>query len=109
MSYYVYLEVDTPSEGRTVVAWIGNYTSNVKRMWNRALPPDGIAMLDGKPAGRVARALRGAVERMERNRVEYEAMNPPDGWGNYEGALDYLRSLAEACAAHPTTTIRVAR
>ena len=44
---------------------------------------------------------------MEADPETYRAMNPPNGWGDYEGALAYLRRLAEACATHSKCTINV--
>jgi hypothetical protein len=34
-------------------------------------------------------------------------MNPANGWGDYDGALEYLRDLLIACAAHPKAEIHI--
>lgn len=40
-------------------------------------------------------------------REAYEALNPPNGWGNHAGALEFLRSIATICRLHPDCTVRI--
>ncbi|MFE2469763.1 hypothetical protein [Streptomyces mirabilis] len=110
MSYWisVYTNVDTggPEPVRVELADIGNYTSNVHPMWSEAL---GCSLSDFKESSAedALENLQRAVAAMEADRARYEAMNPTNGWGNYEGALDYLRRLRDACASHPKATIHI--
>ncbi|WP_406227412.1 hypothetical protein [Streptomyces anthocyanicus] len=108
MSYDValYLQVDTggPEPIDYCAADIGNYTSNVSRMWDEALG-HRLADLHGQNAGDSADVLKQAVADMEARPDHYRAMNPANGWGDYEGALDYLRRLMIACCAHPKAEI----
>jgi hypothetical protein len=108
MSYsiHLYMNVDTGGPEPTYVelAEIGGYTSNVAPMWTDALGRR-LADLKEKNASEALAALQRAVAAMEADTGKYEAMNPPNGWGDYEGALDYLRRLMDACAAHPKATI----
>jgi len=67
----------------------------------------GLRALDGAPCSEAGGVIARAVERMEADPDTYRAMNPPNGWGDYEGALAFLRRLAEACAEHPRATVRV--
>jgi len=136
VSYDVSLTVSTGA-GREVEVWSDNYTSNVSGMWARALElpeqpwvhdgqqvigsqprPDGgwepvpltnhgVRLLDGAPAVEAAGILSDAVRRMAADPEPYRAMNPASGWGDYDGALAFLRGLAAACAEHPAGTIRV--
>lgn len=99
---------------------IGNMTSNVSGMWRRAMPvvppgggrydgvgePDpsrwGIAALSGLPCSVVAPVMRAGVEAMQTaGRDAYVDLEPPNGWGSYEGTLQYLRQCCGACEAHP--------
>lgn len=109
MSYDVSLEIDTgaPEEDWPVAVEIGNYTSNVWLMWLTAL--NGVSLRDFNhvPCSEAAGPLAEAVRRMEADPDTYREMNPPNGWGDYEGALAYLRRLSEACATHPKCRIRV--
>ncbi|MEE4419582.1 hypothetical protein [Streptomyces bugieae] len=110
MSYDIHLEVavDTggPEPHLICPADIGNMTANVSGMWHDALGYP-LAKLDGRTAGNAAPDLRRAVTDMELHPAIYRAMEPDNGWGSYDGALDYLRRLADACAQHPKATIRI--
>ena len=110
MSYDISLYVQINTGGPTPVDYcvddIGNYTSNVAGMWTQALGRR-LADYDGKTARAASADLRRAVDDMAANPATYEAMNPPNGWGDYHGALDYLRCLRDACLANPKATIRI--
>ncbi|MFJ4828425.1 hypothetical protein ACIP79_00565 [Streptomyces sp. NPDC088747] len=110
MSYDVALRLYVDAGGQEpFTAWpadIGNYTSNVSGMWTKALGYD-LCELDNKTAGDCLADLQRAVGAMEGDPATYEAMNPRNGWGTYEGASDYLRRLRDACAAYPKATIRI--
>lgn len=110
MSYDIslYMTVDTGGSQPVEIclADIGNYTSNVSRMWHEALG-HRLADLDGRRAWNVTTDLQRAVLDMEMHPSVYRAMNPPNGWGDYDGALDYLRRLRDACIAHPKATIHI--
>lgn len=109
MSYNVYLEIDTggPEEDWPIAVEIGNYTANVSPMWHKAL--GGVSLRDFHlvNAREAAPKLAEAVKAMQADPDAYRAMNPPNGWGDYDGALRYLRDLAEACAKHPKCRILV--
>lgn len=100
------LEIDTGADCLTTVVEVGNYTSNVSGMWSKALG-ERLAAFDGRNAGESVPLLDKGIKAMQDNREEYEAMNPDNGWGRYEGALGYLERLRGACARHPKTVIRV--
>lgn len=110
MSYDVSLHMKIDTGGPELVNYcaadIGNYTSNVSRMWNEALGLP-LADLDGETAGDHATRLRLAVDDMTFRVGHYQAMNPANGWGSYDGALDYLTRLRDACIAHPKAVIYI--
>lgn len=110
MSYDIslHLAVDTggPEPLDVCVADIGNYTSNAARMWGAALG-HCLADLKDKSAGESLPALTAAVDRMISDPEHYRAMEPSNGWGDYEGALAYLRSLRDACLVHPKAVIHI--
>lgn len=106
MSYDIYLEVDTGAERLTPVVEIGNYTSNVSAMWTKALGC-GLYELDGIGAAEALPKLEIGVAAMVTDPDGYREMNPANGWGRYDGALEYLERLRDACAEHPKTRIRV--
>lgn len=110
MSYDIalYLKVDTGGSEPVdyCAADIGNYTANVSGMWTDALGYR-LADLKGRTAGDCTDDLRRAVADMQNRPDHYRAMNPPNGWGDYEGALAYLRQLHDACCAHPKATVHI--
>lgn len=108
MSYDIWLEIDTGGPEPATVCEIGNYTSNVSGMWRDAL---GRSLGDyhGAPCSEAAGPILRGIERMRTDPARYEAMNPENGWGDYEGALKYLERLYEACTQHPKATIAIWR
>jgi hypothetical protein len=107
MSHDVYLEIDTGGS-EPVTVFSSNYTSNVSGMWAEALGFP-LADLHGRTASDAIPDLRRAASHMANNPETYKAMNPPNGWGNYEGARDYLAEILGACLDNPKTTIAVSR
>ncbi len=96
----------------------GNITYNVDAMFALALGEPEAGVRNGadvvfhlkspalkrfvdRPASEAIEPLRAAVARMEADPEAYRALNPPNGWGDYEGALDYLRRFLEACEEKP--------
>jgi len=110
VSYDISLHLDIDTGGPEPVDYcvddIGNYTSNVAGMWTEALGYR-LADLNDKTAEDYAEDLKRAVIAMEADPVKYELMEPANGWGDYEGALAYLRRLRNACLAHPKAQIRI--
>ncbi len=105
MSYDVSLIVRTgPDQG--VEVFDRNYTSNVGPMWRHALGKS-LRDFDGAPASEAAGPLAAAAGRMAANPTEYEQWEPANGWGDFEGAQQFLADIAAACGAHPLCTLRV--
>jgi hypothetical protein len=104
MSYDVWLEIDTGAEEPVTIAEF-NYTTNCARMWRHA----GIDLREckGAPCTEAAGPIADAVRRMEADPDTYKAMNPENGWGDYEGAMKFLRDIADACARHPKAQLGV--
>lgn len=100
MSYDVYLEAM-----REVDVFWQNYTSNCAPMWEAA----GVDLpaLTGTSAADAIPCLRDAVAAMEADPERFRAMNPENGWGRYESALEFLRSIRDACVENPDGRIRV--
>lgn len=84
-----------------------NMTSNVVPMWQFA--GADLATFDGKRAGDVLPFLESAIAHMEKHPDTYRAMNPPNGWGDYDSCLGFLRDLAAGFAEQPRATVRVDR
>lgn len=106
MSYDISMEIDTGGSEPAEVCDVGNYTYNCGPMFFEALGVS-LSSMDGRIAGEVADQLSLGVKNMIDDPAKYRAMNPENGWGDYEGALEYLLGIAKACREHPKATIRV--
>ena len=123
MSYDTHVAIDTGS-GLVVVASAGSYTSNVGPMFYAVLPGPyegggrydgegeseprgGLPGLSGLTCQQAAEILREGVKQMAGRRKEMLRLNPENGWGDYEGALRYLRDCLEVCERHPLATFCV--
>jgi hypothetical protein len=49
-----------------------------------------------------APVLGGVLDALQANPVRYQAMNPPNGWGSYDGLLKDIKSMHQACLDFPT-------
>lgn len=87
---------------------VGNMTSNVAGMWRLASPDtDGLAGLHGMMAEKAVQPLSQAVLRMRADPEAYVPMEPSNGWGSYQGAMDFMDRILKACRKHPALTIYI--
>jgi hypothetical protein len=111
MSYSVYISFKKcehcQKEGEIVE--VGNMTSNVSAMWDMAMPDMNLRDMDGKQCILCLDHLWAGVAWMKEHLGECRAVEPKNGWGSYEGALEFLESLRAAAEAHPDGYIRVSR
>lgn len=106
MSYDVWLSAKDALGDWYTPYDVGNYTSNCARMWDDALGYR-LADLHERRAGDGIEDLKCAVTRMRTAPERYEAMNPPNGWGDHKTATEYLERLYEGCRRHPDAKIQV--
>lgn len=113
MSYDVYAEIDTGGEWPATVGEAGNMTSNCSGMWDLACKGHGPNLRDmhGMKCGDCIETLRSAVAEMvdPYRAAEFEALNPPNGWGSTDSALKYLRRVLAMCVEHPNAKVRISR
>jgi hypothetical protein len=100
------MEIDTGGESPASVDDVGNYTYNCGDMFAAALGFD-LSDLRGRTGAACIADLERAVAHIRHpdHRAEYEAMNPPNGWGSHAGAATYLERLLAACRSHPRATV----
>lgn len=84
-----------------------NYTHNVTPMWRKAGVYDALYNSDGVEACRTQVTLESGIGAMLCDPDSFRALNPPNGWGDYDGALAFLREWADQCRKHPRALIRV--
>lgn len=106
MSWSVYLNINTGIEEREVVD-IGNHTYNVYPMYKKAIGGGLTEILNSKICSEVIPILRKGVLEMTENPAMYKAMNPKNGWGSYETALEFLEKIYKECVNNPKCKIEV--
>lgn len=94
-------------DGKEVeLAECGNYTYNVTPMYMKAM---GLTLseLDRHNCKEVAEILKKGIKEMEKNPEEYKTLNPENGWGDYKGALNYLKTILKECRKWPSCMLMV--
>ena len=113
MSYDVRLAIDTGGEGLVSVTEYRNPTFNLAPMFSAALGIDmrdygkGRRFLDGMPAAEALPIVTAALSAMALDPARFRALDPPNGWGSYEGAVEFLQWLQKKCIEHPKATVLV--
>ena len=109
MSYWVSLNVDTGGEELSEV-WSSNMTSNVSGIWRRVIGRP-LHEFDQKPAIELGDAIDDGIWKASVPSFveECRKLEPGNGWGDFESAIEYLRSIADACRSHPKTIVCVSR
>ncbi len=67
----------------------------------------GLQALDGAPCVEAAGVIAAALRRMADDPAPYRAMNPANGWGSFDSAVEDLLWLLEQCSRHPEATVYV--
>jgi hypothetical protein len=107
MSLDVYLEKVMPT-----AVYTANVTHNLGKMAEEAgiyqhlWEPDEIAVTK---AEQLIEPLTKGLELLESDPARFEALNPSNGWGSYEGLVRFVRGYLEACKEHPDAEVRVWR
>lgn len=105
MSADVWLEIDTGAGEPTHLDGTDvNLTHNLTPMLRAAGFP-GWRAFEGAPASESAGVFAKVAAGLRANPERFRAMNPPNGWGTYEGALEVMERLRDLCARHPKATI----
>ena len=105
MSYDISLEINTGFEDREVVD-VGNITYNITPMFVKSMGKN-LSDFNDKKCREMIPILRIGVIELANNPEKYRKLNPVNGWGNYDGALNYLRKLLVSCEENPNCTIKV--
>ena len=111
MSWDIHMAVPAARDG-SLIALCGytdmSYTYNVYPMYRKAFSQDaGIRALDHRKGKDCIDWLDAAIADMKAKPEEYRKLNPPNGWGNYEGALEVLERLSTWCREVPEAVVVV--
>ena len=81
-----------------------NLTYNLSPMlWAAGMP--AWREFIGMRAGDAGPIWQAVADELRRDPDKYKAMNPANGWGDYEGAVKVISALAAACARHPSARV----
>jgi hypothetical protein len=107
MSLDVYLEEVRPTE----VYW-RNITHNLVPMADKAgiyqhlWRPDEIGV---RKASQLIEPLRKGLALLQDEPERFKRLNPDNGWGSYEGLVQFVDDYLKACIANPDATVRACR
>jgi hypothetical protein len=60
-------------------------------------------------AGALAGPLRTGLDKLLAQPDIYKLHNPPNGWGDYDGFVEFVGKYLAACEEHPNAIIEVSR
>lgn len=93
---------------REIILFETNITYNLSDMYYKCVDKElGLRKLNGLSSKKALPIIKRAIEDMIKNKEEYEKLNPPNGWGSYDGLLRDLRNLKESCEQIPDGVIEV--
>lgn len=53
--------------------------------------------------------LREGLTKLEVDPTSFEVHNPSNGWGDYDGLVDFVKEYLNACIEHPDADVEVSR
>jgi len=92
------------------------YTRNVTHNLNKMAEEAGIYKHLWKPetigiskASELIEPLTAALALLESEAERFEVFNPANGWGSYDGFVDFVREYLNACIEYPNSEISICR
>jgi hypothetical protein len=106
MSYSIGLYISNGTEEAEIYD-CGDYTYNVAPMYGKSMGDGGIRIIGDMTCKEALPHLERGIAEMINREEEMVKLNPPNGWGDFEGALAYLRIIRQGCEDHPTAIVRI--
>lgn len=109
MSWDVHLEADLGGPAPLRVGDLdANYTWNVHPMFQAAIGEEGFCNAwDGLSASVAVERCTRILAAFEAEPDRFIALNPANGWGDFDGARRFVQTIHDACAEAPHATLRV--
>lgn len=107
MSLDVYLTDETGEE-----VYRANITHNLNKMADAAGMYECLWRPDEHgitTAGQIIEPLSAGLAKLVTDKAKYEAFNPENGWGSWEGFVPWCASYLQACRDNPDALVRVSR
>lgn len=84
-----------------------NYTYNASKMWFEMFPEDKhMVPIDGLTGSQALKKIDEAIRLMNDHADSLRELEPKNGWGSYQGFLEYLKALRDACLRYPESVWR---
>lgn len=92
------------------------YQANITHNLNKMAGAAGIYETCWRPeeigitkAGQLVPLLTDGLRRLKAQPDYFKQFNPSNGWGDYDGFLQWVKEYLEACEEHPEAEVRVSR
>lgn len=92
------------------------YSDNITHNLNRMAGEAGIYEALWRPeelgittAGQLIQPLTDGLALLQSEPARFQAFNPSNGWGSYEGLVSFVARYLEACREYPTALVRTSR
>ena len=56
-------------------------------------------------AGQLIPILEKGLKELTKHPVKYKRLNPPNGWGDYEGFVEFVKNYLQACRENPDAMV----
>lgn len=89
-----------------------NITHNLSKMAAKASIYEHLwrpAEIGIERAGQLVKPLRDGLERLRAKPEKFKAFNPANGWGDYEGLVEWIVDYLLACEKYPNARIEISR
>lgn len=86
----------------------GNITHNLGNMADAAGIYEALwhpERIDIKTASQLIDPLKAGLDLLKSDPEKYKKLNPENGWGNYEGLVDFVERYLAACLEYPDAEI----
>ena len=89
-----------------------NITHNLRRMaeaagiYREMWRPDEIGLTK---AEQLIEPLQRGLDKLTGNHWVYVTYNPDNGWGTYDGLVEFVRAYLDACRKYPDAEVHVSR
>jgi hypothetical protein len=103
------LDIETKDvDGNAVwIDVVDGHTYNLAPMWRKALPMiESTRDLDGRKCADLLTALDAGLLDATKNASAYEALDPTNGWGDYEGFYRIFTKFVRLCNQYPASVVR---
>jgi hypothetical protein len=102
MSWSLWIKTTDEDGKPEYITAIDGCTYNLTPMWDKAVAfVDVTRDFDGKVCEDILEWLIRGLGDMIRNKSEYEALNPDNGWGDFDGFFRVYIDLVTLVAEHP--------